>query len=843
MTKAETARPQIVELPIRGMTCASCVARVERALRRVEGVRSASVNLATEQATVEVEPGLDLLRLKAAVEEAGYEVAPAQVTLRVTGMTCASCVARVERALRRVPGVLEARVNLAAETATVDYLPGTVSVADLKAAVEAAGYGAEELRQAEEAALEREHAAELRDLFRRFVFAAAVAALTFVLTMLAAYTRHHLVTGIGPVDRLIEALAHPVALAFGPNPFLLNLLLLVLATPVQFWAGWRFYRGAWGALRHRTADMNTLIAVGTSAAYLYSALATFFPGWFVAGGVVPDVYFDTSATIIALILLGRYLELRARVQTSAAIRKLVGLQPRTARRLINGLEEEVPVEAVRVGDLLLVRPGERIPVDGVVVDGASAVDESMVTGESMPAEKVPGSRVIGGTVNLAGALVVRATAVGEGTVLARIIRLVREAQGSKAPIQRLVDQVAAVFVPAVIGVAGLTFVVWLVFGPQPALTPAMLRAVAVLIIACPCALGLATPTAIMVGTGRGAELGILIRNAEALERAHRLDTIILDKTGTLTAGRPEVVAVYPVNGLNAAELLRIAAAAERRSEHPLARAILRRAEAEGLAVPEPAEFRYRPGWGVEAVVDGRRVLVGSDRLLAEVGVDVDGLGPSLEMARSRGQTAVFVVVDGRLGGAVVLADTVKPGARDAVGAFRRLGLDVIMVTGDSQQTARAVAAELGIERVFAEVLPEDKARVVRQLQAEGRRVGVVGDGINDAPALAAADVGIAVGTGTDVAMETADITLVGGDLRLVAAAIALSRATVRTIRQNLFWAFIYNVVLIPVAAGALVPFGGPALNPMLAALAMAFSSVSVVSNSLRLRRFRPPVAA
>ncbi len=841
MTRAETSRPQTLQLPIRGMTCASCVARVERALRRVEGVRSASVNLAAEQATVEVEPGLDPARLKQAVEAAGYEVVPAQVTLRVTGMTCASCVARVERALKRVPGVVDARVNLAAGTATVEYLPGALAVVDLKAAVEAAGYGAEELGGREDEAADREHAAELRDLLRRFVFAGAVAVVTFVLTMLAAHTRQHLVTGIGPVDRLIEGLAHPVALVFGPNPFVLNLFLLVLATPVQFWAGWRFYRGTWAALRHRTADMNTLIAVGTSAAYFYSALATFFPGWFVAGGVVPDVYFDTSATIIALILLGRYLELRARVQTSAAIRRLMGLQPRTARRIVAGREEEVPVESVQVGDLLLVRPGEQVPVDGVVVEGESAVDESMVTGESMPVEKSPGARVIGGTVNLAGAMVIRTTAVGEGTVLARIIRLVREAQGSKAPIQRLVDQVAAVFVPAVIGVAALTFAVWLVFGPEPAFTPALLRAIAVLIIACPCALGLATPTAIMVGTGKGAELGILIRNAEALERAHRLDTIVLDKTGTLTAGRPEVVAVEPANGLAPAEVLRLAAAAERRSEHPLARAIQRRAEAEGLDLPDPADFRYRPGWGVEAVVDGRKVLVGSERLLA--GIEVDGLGPNLESARSQGRTAVFVVVDGRLGGVITLADPLKPGAREAVEAFRRLGLDVIMVTGDSRRTADAIAAQVGIRRVFAEVLPEDKARVVRELQAEGRRVGMVGDGINDAPALAAADVGIAIGTGTDIAMETADITLVGGDLRLVAAAIALSRATVGTIRQNLFWAFAYNVVLIPVAAGVLVPFGGPALNPMLAALAMAFSSVSVVSNSLRLRRFRPPVAA
>jgi len=839
VTRADTSQTtQIIELTIRGMTCASCVARVERALKRVEGVRSAAVNLATERATVEVGPGLDLLRLKAAVEDAGYEVAPAQVTLRVTGMTCASCVARVERALKRVPGVLDARVNLAAGTAVVDYLPGAATVADLKGAVAAAGYGAEELGQTGAEELGREQASELRDLFRRFVFSGAVSLVTLSLSLLAAHTRHHLVTGIGPVDRVVEALAYPVGLLFGSNPLVLNLLLLVLATPVQFWAGWRFYRGAWGALRHRTADMNTLIAVGTSAAYLYSVLATFFPGWFTAGGFVPDVYFDTSATIIALILLGRYLELRARVETSAAIRKLMSLQPPTARRLRDGLEEEIPVEAVRVGDLLLVRPGERIPVDGVVVDGASAVDESMVTGESMPVEKEPGARVIGGTVNQAGALVIRATAVGEGTVLAHIIRLVREAQGSKAPIQRLVDQVAAVFVPAVIGVATLTFVLWLSFGPQPAFTPALLRAIAVLIIACPCALGLATPTAVMVGTGKGAELGILIRNAEALERAHRLTTVVLDKTGTLTVGRPEVVAVRPTDGLTEAELLRLAAAAERRSEHPLAQAIRRRAEAEGLDLPEPASFQARPGWGVEAVVDGRRVQVGSDRLLGNA--LPDGLGPEFAAAQARGQTVVFVAVDGHPAGVLLLADTLKPGAREAVAAFHRMGLKVVMVTGDNRRTAEAVDAQVGIDRVFAEVLPEEKARVVRQLQAEGHRVAFVGDGINDAPALAAADVGIAIGTGTDIAMETADIILVGGDLRLVAAAIALSRATVRTIRQNLFWAFIYNVILIPVAAGVLVPFGGPDLNPMLAALAMAFSSVSVVGNSLRLGRFHPP---
>ncbi len=820
------------------MTCASCVARVERALKRVEGVRAAAVNLAGERAAVEVEAGVDPAQLKAAVEEAGYEVVPARVTLRVTGMTCASCVARVERALKRVPGVIDARVNLAAGTAAVDYLPGALTVADLKAAVEAAGYQAQEVGRSGPDEAERAQAAELRDLFRRFVFSGAAALVIFALTMLAAHTRHHLATGIGPVDRVIEALAYPVALVFGPDPLALNLFLLALATPVQFWAGGRFYRGAWAALRHRTADMNTLIAVGTSAAYFYSVLATFFPGWLAAGGVAPDVYFDTSATIIALILFGRYLELRARAGASAAIRKLMGLRPLTARRLRDGLEEEIPVEAVRVGDLLLVRPGERIPADGVVVDGFSAVDESMVTGESMPVEKGPGARVIGGTVNQAGALVVRATAVGEGTVLAHIIRLVREAQGSKAPIQRLVDRVAAVFVPAVIGVAALTFAGWLLFGPQPAFTPALLRAVAVLIVACPCALGLATPAAIMVGTGRGAELGILIRNAEALERAHRLTTVVLDKTGTLTAGRPEVVAVRPADGFAAAEVLRLAAAAERRSEHPLARAVRGRAEAEGLGLPEPESFRARPGWGVEALVAGRRVQVGGDRLLAEV--RPDGPLPDLSAAQARGQTAVFVAVDGRLAGVLFLADPLKPGAREAVAALHRLGLEVVMVTGDNRRTAEAVAAQVGIDRVYAGVLPAEKAGIIRGLQAQGRRVGMVGDGVNDAPALAAADVGIAIGTGTDIAMETADITLVGGDLRLVPTAVALARATVRTIRQNLFWAFIYNVVLIPVAAGVLVPFGGPALNPMLAALAMAFSSVSVVGNSLRLGRFRPP---
>nr|MDP9486436.1 copper-translocating P-type ATPase [Actinomycetota bacterium] len=615
----------------------------------------------------------------------------------------------------------------------------------------------------------------------------------------------------------------------------LNLALLALATPVQFWAGWRFYRGAWGALRHGQANMNTLVAVGTSAAYLYSAGATLAPGLFDGRA---DVYFETSALIVTLVLLGRLLEARARGRTGEAIKRLAGLRAKTARVVRGDGEVDIPVEEVEVGDVVVVRPGERVAVDGIVVSGESAVDEAMITGEPIPVTKRVGDEVIGGTINKTGAFRFRATKVGRDTALAQIMRLVEEAQGSKAPIQRLADRISGVFVPVVLALATLTFFVWLLFGPEPAFTLALLNFVAVLIIACPCAMGLATPTSIMVGTGRGAERGILVKGGEALEAAHRLTTVVLDKTGTLTRGEPRLTDVVPANGLPEEELLRLAASAERASEHPLAEAIVAGARGRGIRLADPEEFEAPTGRGVRATVEGRAVLIGSRKLMRESGVPEDGLAPRFEGLSAAGKTPVLVAVDGRIAGLVAVADTVREESREAVETLKNMGLKVAMISGDDGRAAGAVAGELGIDRVLAEVLPEEKAGEVKNLQAEGEVVAMVGDGINDAPALAQADVGVAIGTGTDVAIEAADLTLISGDPRGVARAIRLSRATIKNIRQNLFWAFAYNVVLIPVAAGALYPFFGEAglLNPVLAAAAMALSSVTVVTNALRLRR-------
>jgi len=618
---------------------------------------------------------------------------------------------------------------------------------------------------------------------------------------------------------------------------------LLLAIPVQFWAGWRFYRGAWAAARHGTTDMNTLIAVGTSAAFGYSVVATFFPQVFIAGGLQPNVYYETASIIIAFILLGRFLEARAKGRTSEAIRRLMGLRARTARIVRDGEEVDIPVEDVQVGDAVVVRPGEKIPVDGVVISGHSAVDESMLTGESIPVEKHEGDEVIGATLNKTGSFRFRTTRVGRDTALAQIIRLVEEAQGSKAPIQRLVDRIAAYFVPAVIVIAVVTGAVWLLFGPEPRLTYALLAFVSVLIIACPCAMGLATPTAIMVGIGRGAEEGVLIRNAEALERMRQVDTVVLDKTGTLTRGQPAVTDVLPMNGFSEADILRFAAAAERGSEHPLGEAIVARAKDDGIEIPEPDDFDAIPGQGIVAQVEGRRVVAGNLRLLESQGLRPDGLGSRAEALARDGKTPMFVVVDGTPAGIIAVADTLKPETAEVIRALHGLRLRVVMLTGDNRATAEAIARQAGIDQVLAEVRPEQKAATVRGLQEEGRVVAMVGDGINDAPALAQADVGIAIGAGTDVAIESADVVLVGSDLRGVRTAIALSRQTVRAIRQNLFWAFFYNVLLIPVAAGILYPFVGVLLNPVFAALAMAFSSVTVVSNSLRLRFFKPALAA
>ncbi len=791
-------------------------------MKETEGVNSARVNFASEKASLEYDPKMVAISdIEDVITQAGYGVAKQKSIFPVRGMTCASCVARVEEALKSVPGVIYVSVNLASEKATVKFLEET-DVSELRRAVKDAGY---ELGRESETAEDVTAAAELEIKKVRNSFILAVVLGIIIMVMM-----------------------------FTPHFSGMEYILWALATPVQFWAGLRFYKGAWGALKHRTADMNTLIAVGTSAAYFYSVVAVIFPSVLTIGGKAPDLYFDTSALIIAFILLGRYLEARAKGWTSAAIKKLIGLQPKNASVIRGGKELEIPVEEVEVGDLILMRPGERIPVDGIIQQGNPTIDESMVTGESLPVEKKERDKVIGATINKTDSFRFEATRVGKDTTLARIVRLVEEAQGSKAPIQRLADVIASYFVPVVIGIAIATFIIWYFFGPSPSLTFAFLNFIAVLIIACPCALGLATPTAIMVGTGKGAENGILIRSAGSLERLYKINTILLDKTGTLTEGNPRVTDVIAAAPYTEEEVLRLAASVEHDSEHPLAEAVVKAAEEKGMSLAGISDFKAVPGHGAMARLEGRKYILGSLKLLKENAVTIDGLEEKASELWSKGKTVIFLGVDGRAAGIIGLADTLKPGAAAVVAEIRRLGIDVAMVTGDNRRSAEAVARQAGIERILAEVLPEHKSEEVKKLQQEGRVVAMVGDGINDAPALAQADVGIAIGTGTDIAMETGDITLIRGDLSGIAAAVALSRSTMRTIKQNLFWAFAYNVLLIPVAAGVLYPAfqiaGVPAglefilgdygfLNPILAAVAMALSSITVVSNSLRLRSFKP----
>jgi len=835
MTTIARSKKQMV-LPIGGMTCASCVMHVEHAFKDVPGVVQVNVNLATEKATLEVDlQQFHLQDALAAVDDAGYRVLTKRRTLQVKGLADSAGLVMVEEALRATPGVTGVSIHLATGTAMVELVPGVAAQDDLRQTVTALGYAVEEVVEEEsqpEQAEEVERLSKVEEIqyFRlRFLVAGVLGAFLFVFSF---------------QRELFPFLPHWVMNSY---------LLLALATPVQFWAGWYFYVHGFGPLRHGTINMHTLIALGTSVAFGYSAAVTLVPGFFTSQGFATGVYYDTAAIIIALILLGRFLEARAKGQTSEAIRKLMGLQAKRARIIRNGLEVDIPVEEVALGDIVVVRPGEKIPVDGEVIYGVSSVDESMLTGESLPVEKTAGSLAYGSTINGTGAFRFRALKVGKDTVLAQIIRLVEEAQGSKAPIQRLADTVAAYFVPAVIGVAVLAFLVWLLAGPEPAFTYAMLTAVAVLIIACPCALGLATPTAIMVGTGKGAEMGVLIKNAEALEMAYKLNVVVLDKTGTLTRGKPKVTDVVAAPGLGEAEVLRLAASVERGSEHPLAEAIVTAARERALSLEEHHGMEALPGRGVRASVNGSTFLLGNPRLMEESKVALNGLGPQVDRLAKEGKTAMVLARDGEALGVIAVADTLKPESAEAVKVLHRMGIEVVMLTGDNQRTAEAIARQVGIDRVFAEVLPQDKAAYVKQLQAEGKRVGMVGDGINDAPALAQADVGMAIGTGTDIALESADVVLMRGSVMGVARAIALSRQTLRTIRQNLFWAFFYNIILIPVAAGVLYPVfrdGGvpPALqpilgeygflNPMLAALAMAFSSVSVVSNSLRLKRFK-----
>ena len=837
--KETDKKVQQLYLPVEGMTCASCVAHVEGALKDVPGVSSVQVNLATEKAAVELDSqNVSPEAFIAAVDEAGYTIPVERATLNIGGMTCASCVGHVGEALREVQDVLSAEVNLATEKATVEYIPGVASFDDFRKAVEEVGYTVEvpaDDGRTEAGELDRlAKVKEIRTYRNKFAFAASLGALL----LLGSFD------GFPWVSNLMDRTYYPF-------------LLWALATPVQFWAGWTFYLSGLGAVRHRTANMHTLIALGTSVAYFYSVvivlLSTLSPETLSDRGIGTGVYFDTAAIIIALILLGRFLEARARGQTSEAIRRLMGLRPTTATVVRDGVEVETPLEMVVPDDVIMVRPGEKLPVDGEVVQGYSSVDESMLTGESMPVEKSEGSQVYGATLNRTGTFQFRATKVGKETVLSQMIKLVEEAQGSRAPIQRLADIVSAKFVPSVLGLSALAFLFWLFLGPEPALTHALSVMVSILIIACPCALGLATPTAIMVGTGKGAERGVLIRSAEALERAHKAEVVVMDKTGTLTAGAASVTDLFAVSG-GEQELLKLAASVERGSEHPLGEAIVRAAQQRHVELEDADGFQALPGQGVQAKVKDKMVFLGNKSLIESRGFYLDGLDATAGEWANQGKTGMFVAVDGKLLGTIAVADTLKPEAVEVVSRLHDFGLEVLMLTGDNQRTAEAIGRQVGVDRVVAQVLPQNKVDVIKGLQADGKVVAMVGDGINDAAALAQADIGIAMGTGTDVAMESADVTLIRGDLRGVLTTFNLSRRTMRTIKQNLFWAFFYNVALIPIAAGVLYPLfsnlgGVPSeldfffgesgfLNPVLAALAMAFSSVTVVSNSLRLRKLK-----
>ncbi len=828
------SRPEAedISVPVTGMTCAACAARVQRGLERTEGVERATVNFGSERARVRLGAGVSPAAVVDAVRATGYGVATAEARLHVAGLLSAHTGAPLETALLRVPGVIRADVDLSRELATVISIAGTTTARALAEAVRAAGYDVAEVDA--EGAAEAEEArrgALVARLWRRFAFAGVAAAVSMVLSM-PLMMDAGAAARAGVAHRLLMPLAERtrslLPWLFAVDHDVLRWVLLVLTAAVMAWAGRQFFRGAWSGLLHRSADMNTLIAVGTGAAFLLSAAATVAPGWFRAAGMAPDVYFEAVSTIIALVLLGKVLEARAKGRTSRAIRELIDLQPRDAIRIEDGIEVRVPAADLEVGDLVLVRPGARVPVDGTVLEGQSAVDEATFTGEPIPVTKAPGDVVLGGSVNGDGLLRVRADRVGERTALAQVVDMVERAQGARPPIQRVVDRVAGVFVPIVVAVAAVALAAWLVFGPDPRLPYGVVAFVSVLIIACPCALGLATPTAVMVATGRAARRGLLFRGGDALERAASVTRVALDKTGTLTEGRPRVVDIRPV-GVSVDELLAAAGSGERGSGHPLAQAIVGAAEDRGVRLSEPEAFRAHGGRGVSATVDGREIVVGNAAFLEERGVPVAD-------DPSAAATEVFVAIEGVLAGSFVISDRLKPGAREAVAALRRQGAEPLLVTGDAEGPARDVAARVGIDDVRAGVLPGDKLAIIEELQRAGHTVAMVGDGVNDAPALARADVGIAIGTGADVALEASDVTLVGGDPRGVGAALAIARRARRVIRQNLFWAFVYNVIGIPIAAGVLYPAFGVLLSPAFASAAMAASSVSVVTNSLRLTR-------
>ncbi len=814
---------------VEGMTCANCSGRVERVIKRLPGVAEVNVNLATEKASVVVDDGGPAIEeLFGQVEKAGYHAIAERLEIGVGGMTCANCSGRVERKLRALPGVIEAGVNLTTERAVVSYLPDVLGAEAISEAIRAAGYEPRPLVSDDGAIEDRERAAR----------AAEIESLKRSVGLAVGFTVPLVVVAMG---RMIPGLGEAMLAVLGDRSWMA--VELVLAAPVLMFAGRRFFIHGWSEIRHLAPGMNSLVMLGAGAAFLYSVVVIAAPSIFPAG--TAKTYFEAAGVIVTLILLGRLLEAIARGRTSEAIRKLMRLQPDTARVIRDGEEREVAIGQVVLGDVVAVRPGERVPIDGMVADGDSFVDESMITGEPVPVAKRADDEVVGGTVNKAGAFRFRVTRIGADTTLSRIVRMVEEAQSAKPPIQRLADRIAAVFVPSAIAVSVAAFAIWLAFGPPPALSFAFVTAVSVLLIACPCAMGLATPTAIMVGTGRGADLGVLIRNGAALETLARVGVVALDKTGTLTRGQPELTDFLDPAGAGAApdEILALVAAAEQRSEHPIAEAIVGAARSRGLTLPAVESFAVEPGYGLEARIQGRRVAVGADRHMARLGIDITGTEETAAALARAAKTPLYAAVDGRLAAIIAVADPIKDGSKEAVAALHRLGFEVAMVTGDNRRTAEAIAAEAGIDRVVAEVLPDQKVGEIKRLQSDGSKVAFVGDGINDAPALAQADVGIAIGTGTDIAIEAGDVVLMSGDLRGIVDAAALARKTLRTIHGNFFWAYAYNIALIPLAAGALYPVFGILLDPMLAAAAMSISSVFVVTNSLRIRRFRPPPRA
>ncbi|MGO4684587.1 heavy metal translocating P-type ATPase [Hyphomicrobium sp. 2TAF46] len=826
----DAAAESHVELSIGGMTCAHCPPAIEKVLTAVEGVTNAQVNLASRVASITYDPArAKVTDLVHAIRAHGYSAGTATTRIPLKNMHCSSCVIRTELALQMTPGVVSARASLLTNAVDVEYQPDKTDFAAIRKAIEQAGYkvaetgAAAEVEPADEGLAPEEVAqqAEYRTLMRKFWFAAAVS----VPVMALSY------------PDLIPGLRDWMPMGSGTRRAVWA-LLGVVSLPVMLWSGSQFFTGMWDALKHRAANMHTLISIGITAAFLYSVVAVTFPQFF-PNMALAEVFWDVTDVVVALVVLGLALEIKAKGRTSEAIKKLVGLQPKTARVLRDGKEIDVPVEEVIAGDTVIVRPGDKIPVDGLVLEGTSAIDESMITGESMPVEKGVSDEVIGSTLNKTGSFKFRATKVGKDTALANIVRMVKDAQGSKAPIQRVVDTVSGYFVPAVMILAILAFVAWYNFGPEPRIVYATIVLVTTLIIACPCALGLATPTSLTVGIGKGAENGILIRSGDALQSAEKLNAIILDKTGTITRGEPALTDVVVAEGQSKDVVLQLAASLERGSEHPLGEAIVKGAGARKLVLTDAKDFAAIPGHGVSGRIGDRAVLLGNAKLMRDRGIGIEMLIPDWERLASEGKTPMYVSIDGKAGGLVAVADTVKPDSKSAIEALKRLGIEVVMLTGDNERTARAIASQVGVDRVLAEVLPGEKAHEVQKLQLEGKTVGMVGDGINDAPALSQADVGFAIGTGTDVAIEASDVTLIKGSLMGVVTAIEISKATMKNVRQNLFGAFGYNALGIPVAMGVLYPFLGILLSPLIAAAAMAFSSVTVVTNANRLRFFKP----